>query len=164
MSEKTLEERIRVLEDINEIKLLRNSYSYSSNVDGEDMIRQFADNFVADGEFNPGFGVLAGPEAIYEGLQPVSAIFACMMHITTNGSVFVDGDTATGKWTGLFPHVMAGDTKLQWGNCYYYDEYVRTPDGWKFKSVNAKSFFFSQSWCDIFTTFLDNNRNCLVAR
>lgn len=159
---KTLEERIRSLEDINEIRLLRDSYSYSSNVDGEDMIRQFADNFAFDGEFDPGFGVLAGPEAIFEGLQPVSAIFGCMMHITANGSVKVDGDTATGKWTGLFPHVIAGDTRLQWGNCYYYDEYVRTGEGWKFRKVKAKSFFFGQSWCDIFPTFLENNGSCLV--
>jgi len=163
MVEKSLEERICHLEDVNEIRLLRNSYSYSSNVDGEDMIRQFADNFAPDGEFNPGFGVLKGPEAIFQGLQPVSALFACMMHITANGSVTVDGDRATGKWTGLFPHIMHGDTKLQWGNCYYYDKYVRTADGWKFSKVEAKSFFFGKSWCDLFPTFTENNPNCVVA-
>lgn len=163
MAEKSLEERIRLLEDIDEIKRLRNSYSYFSNVDGENQFREFADNFSPDGEFNPGFGVLKGPEQIFQALQPLPTLFACIMHITTNGSITVDGDTATGQWTGLFPHIMAGDTKLQWGNCYYYDEYVRTAEGWKFKKVEAKSFFFGKSWCDLFQNFIENNKNCVVA-
>lgn len=163
MTQRSLEERIQLLEDINEIKSLRNSYSYFSNVDGENQFRQFADNFVADGEFNPGFVLLKGPEEIFQALQPLPALFGCIMHITTNGSVTVNGDTATGKWTGLFPHIMAGDTKLHWGNCYYHDEYVRTADGWKFRKVEAQSFFFSKPWCDLFSNFIENNRNCIVA-
>jgi len=169
MTGKTLEERVQLLEDIHEIKELRNSYSYNSNVyvGCEFGFRQFADNFVEDGVFDPGFGpdfgIMTGPDEIYEKFQAMPAFFACMMHITTNGSIDVNGDTATGKWTGLYPHIMAGDTQIQWGNAYYYDEYARTSEGWKFKKVTADIFFFTKPWCDFFPALTQGNSQLVVA-
>jgi hypothetical protein len=53
--------------------------------------------------------------------------------VVTTGRVEVDGDSATGWWYLIeFNQRAQGDGTLHLG--HYDDEYVRTPDGWRFAS------------------------------
>lgn len=161
----SVEQRILRLEDIENIRKLRNSYSYFSNVDGTpERVRKFADNFVADGTLDVGFGLMDGREAIFEGVGQASAFWDRFAHLTMNGTVDVDGDEGTGQWTGLYPFTVKDDDQLSWGLAYYHDRYMRTPDGWKFKSINVHAIFFDKKWHDILPMYAELNPECTVIR
>ncbi|MDD5723736.1 MAG: nuclear transport factor 2 family protein [Syntrophales bacterium] len=164
MSEKSIEERIKRLEDIHEIQLLRNSYSYYSNIDGTpERARKFADMFTETGEFDAGAGITKGREAIYQRIIVTRSQWLRFMHLTTNGTIEVNGDRATGKWTGLFPLIFSDSSKLQWGCNVYNDEYVRTEEGWKFQSIISEAIFFVEDWYKMYPAFRDLNKGCVVA-
>lgn len=161
----SIEERLQRLEDIENIRTLRNSYSYYSNVDGTpERMRKFADNFVEDGTFDGGFGLMEGRETIFEGTSQAATYWTRFAHLTMNGTVEVRGDKGVGQWTGLYPFTVKDDDRLSWGLAYYHDEYVRTDDGWKFKSVKVYAIFFDQKWHDIFPTYVDLNPECAITK
>ena len=54
-----------------------------------------------------------------------------MLQLVHNGTVEVDGDSATGRWYVSEQHGL-GDDKSVFVIGVYQDRYVRTADGWKF--------------------------------
>lgn len=132
-----LEQRIRRTEDIQAIVRLKSIYC--NTVD-----RGFArekrageaieDIFVADGIWDAGAArsgkgwagikaALKSPEELPFGL-----------HLVLNPVIDVDGNTATGQWHLLMMMTLP-DGAPYWATAIYNDEFVRTPQGWRFKSI-----------------------------
>ncbi len=138
-----LEAKLQEMADIQAIEQLRESYSHYANVQGQsdaerlEGAKKWAANFAEDGVFVSQFGNYTGFDALCDCIYTQGAPFEVFMHYVTNGHITLNGDTATGYWSGIFPYVMKGGN--EWGilYAYYDDEYVRTPDGWKFKKVDG---------------------------
>lgn len=134
---KSLEERIRILEDIEAISKLKSTYcnTVDRGFAREKRAAETIENiFVKDGIWDAGLyrsGV--GWEGIRAALKsPEELPFG--LHMVMNPVIDVDGDTATGQWHLLMMMTLPG-SKAQWGAAIYNDEFVRTPEGWRFKSI-----------------------------
>lgn len=57
-----------------------------------------------------------------------------VVHYVTNPIIEIDGDHATGHWHALVTMTVPGGQAL-WTLGYYIEDYVQTPDGWKFKTM-----------------------------
>jgi len=143
---KMLEEEIRTLKDIEEIKTLQRIYGYYLDNDmNDDVIKLFSDNTesveVADR------GVFLGKEgvrkffklALGKGLTkppPELSLHLVMQH---QGVVHVaqDGKTAKGRWQGWMVGVkpVAGVNRQIWGHGIYENDYVKEDGKWKFKKL-----------------------------
>jgi len=62
------------------------------------------------------------------------------LHIAMNPKIEIDGDTATGAWTGLVPMVTPAGEAIWVGGRYECD-CVRTAEGWKFSRMEFKTAF-----------------------
>ena len=143
---KMLEDKVRTLEDIEEIKKLQRIYGYYLDNDmHDDVIGLFSDNTesveVADR------GVFLGKEgvrkffklALGKGLKkppPELSLHPVMQH---QGVIDVakDGKTAKGRWQGWMLGVkpVAGVNRQIWGHGIYENEYVKENGEWKFKKL-----------------------------
>ena len=63
-----------------------------------------------------------------------------MLQLVHNGTVEVDGDSATGRWYVTEYRVMDEDTSV-FVIGVYQDRYVRTADGWKFAERNFDQIY-----------------------
>lgn len=132
---KTIEERLKVLEDIQEITKLKASYwNYCDGGSGwghpSHDYNGIAELFVEDGVFE----VVRGPR--FEGREAIRAFFKAQqaipfaIHCGMNPIVEVKGDMATGQWHLILPITQADDPKQAcWCFAVYNDEFVRTQDG-----------------------------------
>lgn len=139
----TLEERVRIIEDREEISRLRVKYTLFN-----------------DGGFNgmtthhdiDGLMDLFAPDAVWEGpastrtARGIDEIRQLMIdfqatpfviHNVMNPIIDVDGDTATGNWHAIIALSHAGQAAWMLGN--YEEEYVRLDGKWKFKRVHFVS-------------------------
>ena len=141
-----LRARVQELEDIMEISRLKAAYCEA--VDGGWDRRTHrgeavAALFVEDGVWDA--GKLGGRGEGHQGIidrinsfQPIP--FA--LHRVTNPDIRINGDEAIGKW-----HVIAyltqpdGTPTMFMGT--YRDRFVRTPQGWKFKSLGGNAAYFA---------------------
>ena len=125
------EERLRRLEDIEEIKRLKVRY-FEACDGGFGGIRshipeEIADTFTADGEWDGGpHGKRAGRQAIREHYEAVPQCFAYTM--LSEPVIDVVGDRATGRWNLLVYRSRDGVWRLTGGT--HHDEYARTSEGW----------------------------------
>ncbi len=146
MAEKTLEERIKILEDIEEIKKVKANYTfYVDNQQPEDLLDLFAENAVCD--FRPLLPEkLEGKKNILAFYKDLCPQFMTMSrHHIMNGVIEVDGDTAKGKWYMLAPAtfiIPKGETAI-WAQVTYEDEFVRVDGKWKIILVTDKQLFLS---------------------
>ena len=137
----TLEERIKRLEDIEEIKKLQATYLDCVNwgwdgrmVNAEKLSEVFSEDVSWGG--NTMENALHGLNNVIGMLKGAPAAFDMAMHSFTNPIVEVDGDTATGKmllWVGV---KKDGAT-----NQHYQSEnvrYVRTAKGWRIQVVDLR--------------------------
>lgn len=65
-------------------------------------------------------------------------------HLGGNPIIQVNGDKATGEWHGLF--AFSSGPKLEnatWMSGRYQDQFIRTPEGWKFKYLKLDLAFTS---------------------
>jgi hypothetical protein len=139
----TIEQRMQIQEDIKEITELKSRYCRAADCgwdrsapDGAAMIGLFAENGVWDAG---SFGVAMGHKEILEFFSVTRNIFG--IHYVMNPEIKVNGDTATGHWSFFCPG-SAGTTFL-WIGGTYDDEFVRTPQGWKFKTLKVTIAFTS---------------------
>jgi hypothetical protein len=137
-----LHRRLQNLEDIMEITRLK--AAYCDAVDGGWDRRTHngeavASLFVDDGVWDVGGG--AGRGEGHGGIVNLIDSFQRMpfaFHRVSNPVIHVNGDQATGKW-----HVIAylcqpdGTPVMFFG--VYNDQFVRTPQGWKFKSLGCST-------------------------
>jgi SnoaL-like domain len=140
---KTLEQRVRILEDREEIVRLKARYvnlndgGWKGPTHGNP--QAVADMFVEDGVWDgrPSSGYAEGKKAIaslFEAFQVVPFI----VHYVTNPIIDINGDHATGHWHALVTMTMPGQQAL-WTLGLYIDEYVRTSEGWKFKTLRFET-------------------------
>lgn len=72
-----------------------------------------------------------GRDAIIALYEKAMGSVESMLQVVHNGTVEVDGDSATGRWY-VSEHHGLGDDKSVYVIGVYQDRYIRTADGWKF--------------------------------
>ncbi len=134
----TLEERVRRLEDIEDIRRLRNRYHASLNESRYEQCRAlFTDDAVVE------LGYLAR----YEGIDAIDRGFRAMgerdrffiKQFIHSHDVEVDGDTATGTSYLEARYGRFGVSYVVAGR--YDDVYARVNGVWKFKAMIAELFY-----------------------
>ncbi len=91
-------------------------------------------------------GPVGSLEYTIEFLQKALAWFPNHQHLVSNTQLKIDGDRATGKVMCFNPMEMTveGGTHTYLLGLWYLDEFVRTTDGWRFKTrVQQASWNFN---------------------
>jgi hypothetical protein len=134
----TMEARLQKVEDELAIARLRARYCHLLDDERWDA---FIDLFTADGYFK-GLAAVEGRDAL---LQFFSKTFAAMRddswHFCANGTVDLDGDTATGRISLEYRSVQNGESFVAAG--HYDDVMVRVGGEWKFKSRIITFYYFA---------------------
>jgi ketosteroid isomerase-like protein len=145
---KTLEERIRKLEDIDEIKQLKARYAAAcdNNYDADTITVMFTE----DGVFDAGeLGKAEGREELRAFFRRVPESTSFALHYILNAIIEVDGDRATGKWYLLQPTTLIKGNQAIWFAATYDDEYKRVEGKWRFRRVNVTPHFrspYDEGW------------------
>lgn len=130
--------RIQRLEDLHAIQQLRAHYCQALD-DGR--WSDLADTFTPDGAFI-GLSTARGREEMLQFFPTLNAsTVTSWWHFSSNETVELDGDSASGVTWLLQPCVVGGEAQLAAGR--YEDEMVRTPDGWRFQTRKVSFFFWA---------------------
>jgi ketosteroid isomerase-like protein len=140
---KTLEQRVQIIEDREAIAALQARYINLNDGGWDGPTHCFPE---AVGELFVEDGVWAGPETAgrAQGRAAIVALFhefaavPFIVHYVTNPLIEIDGDTATGQWHAIIASTMPGGDAL-WTLGRYDNQYVRTADGWKYRTLNFLS-------------------------
>lgn len=141
MSLEQLEARIKVLEDIEEIRKLRATYCFlcDAGLDKDGNLDKLLSHFTENArlQFGPGAPIQGreGHKAFF-GATVTGAVSFCM-HMVHNSFITVDGDKADGTWYFEAPTTTRAEHKAQWMAGTYIEEYVREDGEWKFDSIKA---------------------------
>jgi hypothetical protein len=137
--ERALEDRIRILEDIEEIKKLQYIYGYYlDNKMGDQIIDLFSD----DTESVEIGGVYLGKEGVKRvfkrfGGGPIPG--EMQLHTMEQPVIDVDpdGKTAKGRWRIIWSRAqeIEGEFKALWAQGLYENEYIKENGKWKFKKL-----------------------------
>ena len=143
----SLEQRVRHLEDYLEIMEVKSRYcKYLDirNPDPADAISKaggiavlFAEDGVLDNR--PGGPYAVGRAAIRDMYFARRGNVLASSHNVVNPIIRIDGDNAVGEWHGIFysrsgaPDQTGKTEQISFGT--YHDEFVRTPEGWRIKSL-----------------------------
>lgn len=148
----SIEDRIRRLEDIEAVRLLMARYHQACDGwDGgshEDP-QAIADLFTDDGRwgipaqhpFAHGKAEIAG---LAQRLQPIDWI----VHFVVNPVVEVDGDTASAEFKGVVRMRPAADGPVGWTMGIYRAACARTPEGWRFRSLDWETLSVTREHTD----------------
>lgn len=142
----TLEERIRRLEDTQEIIRLKSRYTELADSSAEkphagaEISRLFTDDAVFD-IVATGAPPVIGSAAIAARFDDAS-LYPFSYHLLGNPHIDVVGDCACGRW-----HVAVAfnrrDLGAMWTTALYEDEFVRTPAGWRIKKLRCTASAFA---------------------
>jgi hypothetical protein len=145
---KLIEDTVRGLQDIEEIKNLQKIYGYYlEHWQWEQVVDLFSDSPDTSVEIND-TGVFVGKKSIrnFFWSRPVPKEFLHVL-MQVNDVVHVDenGQKAKGRWYGFGPHAIPTDEKVQAAfSCGIYEnEYVKENDRWKFKKVLWSRLFYT---------------------
>ena len=120
--------------------------AYSTAVDSQDWAG-FAALFTSDAliDYSAMGGSRGGVDETVAFLQKSLPNFSSTQHMISNSSVEVQGDRAVGRTICHNPMVMkreGGEEHVFFCGLWYRDEFVRTPEGWRFqRRVEEKSYF-----------------------
>lgn len=135
----TIEERVRVLEDIEAIRKLKARYCAACDADHDpDLLGPL---FAEDASWEASsMGRAEGREAIRQMLGDVgrSGRIRNSAHNAINPVIEVTGDTATGHWRLIMlytENLGGGEVRHQRIIGWYRESYVRKPEGWQFQSL-----------------------------
>ena len=160
---KTLENQIRTLQDIEEIKKLQRAFGfYLEHWMAEDIIDLFADDpdttlSVATGEFRGKGKIRLFCQRGKQGDEVVKREKPEYLHqvMQLSGIVDVDPDgiTAKGRWYGFGANALPAEGGFMpgWMNGVYENEYVKENGTWKFKNVRWCMTFnasYMDGWVD----------------
>ena len=82
----------------------------------------------------------AGKDAIVAGFVNGIAAYELLVQIAPNGSIEIDGDTATGRWYILeIGRLRGGSSSQQVALCR--DQYRRTADGWRLRRREVERIY-----------------------
>jgi hypothetical protein len=130
-----IEERLRRLEDVEEIRRL--IQDYRRHLDAGDLV-SYGLLFAADGEWIGGTGYGKSPEGITEmlteGLPPRKPGPPSSWHLLTDPVITVDGDRATGLLTWSWVGRGDGNVPVMRLLGTYEDSYVREDGRWRFRT------------------------------
>jgi ketosteroid isomerase-like protein len=148
MNLENLEQRLRVLEDIESIKKLKARYCAhcDNNYDADGIASLFTEEAVWDGG---SFGKHNGREAIRTFFRGAPQIFPFAIHQVMNPIIEVKGDQATGSWYLFQPATLAEGDQAVWLAARYEEEYVKLGGEWKFKHLKVFPSFltpYEQGW------------------
>ena len=150
MSLEDLEIRLRVLEDIEAIKVLKRRYcAYcdeegGANADG--LASLFTENAVWDGGH---LGRAEGREGIRSFFSRMPRKLSFAVHMVLNPIIEVNGDTAKGTCYLLEPCTYTDGDRAVWGSGRYDEEYVRVDGHWMFQNLMLDTHFwtpFDEGW------------------
>jgi len=136
---KTLEERIRLIEDREEIVRIRNLYTLyndggwggmGTHHDMDGLMELFAPDATWDG--TPYSPRAEGFDAIRQLMIDFRAT-PFVLHNVMNPIIDVDGDTAKGDWHAIIMSMRDGQAYWVFGK--YEETYVRLDGKWKFKDI-----------------------------
>jgi hypothetical protein len=141
----TLEERLQLVEDQQDIQRLMSLYCLYNDGgwegQGPSHMGPSADLFVEDGVWDD-----CGPIGRAEGREAIRALFNSLRvvryvsHNVMNPLIDVEGDTARGHWhliaLAKFPNERGTeDNDGHWSLGNYHVEFRRTTDGWRFTQM-----------------------------
>jgi len=138
MTLEELEKRIRVLEDIEEIKQLHRKYTYAlGSQQWDDMLDCFTEDATAD---IWRWGLRKGKAEIADLFKNVfnGRIQPTHGHLVSQPVISVDGDRAKGYWL-LYLHFA--EPSVSWIQGRHDCEYVRVDGKWKISSLK-----FTRPW------------------
>lgn len=140
----TLEQRLRRVEDQLEIAQLRARYCHLLD---DRRWEEFVDLFTEDGSFT-GLEAVCGRAALLDFFSNrVPRLAQQFWHFCTNGTIELDGDTATGRISMEYLSVTDGVSYVSAG--HYDDVLVRQDGRWRFRS-RAITFYYlsplSEGW------------------
>ena len=150
---KSLEERVRLIEDREEIMRLRVKYTLfndggwngvGTHHDIDALMELFAPDATWDG--TPYNSRAEGWEDIKRLMTEFQAT-PFVIHNVMNPLIDVDGDTATGNWHAIIPATHEGKAVWVFGN--YVESYVRLDGKWKFhhvRFVTAAQSPYEEGW------------------
>ena len=148
MAEADLQRRIKVLDDIEQIRRLK--AQYFAHCDDNYNPDALAEMFVEDAVWGVGFwGKFEGREAIRGFFSDVSKSRPFAVHWGMNPIIEVNGDTATGIWYLFMASTVGEGNYAMWSSGRYDEEYVRVDGQWKIKYLKMTSFFrtpYDQGW------------------
>jgi len=120
-------QRIGRIEDLEEIRTLRNMYHYFIN---EKLIARLPEIYTADATFEMDDALKwVGAKGIVAGLNEVGERVKFLKQFIHNHQISLNGDSATG-FAYLDARYAMGDTSLMVA-ARYDDDYVRTAEGWR---------------------------------
>ena len=91
-------------------------------------------------------GVIAGPrDEVADWLSQAFTAIAMSMHYITNVETQIEGDTATVRAMFYNPFQLSGMPELSHCGGYYHHELVRTPDGWRSRSLREENAWFENA-------------------
>lgn len=129
--------RIQYLEDVHALTQLRATYCQALDDARWD---ELIDTFIPEGRFN-GLSMVEGHEQMLSFFPELRHTVSSWWHFSSNETVDIDGDKATGTTWLLQPCVIDGESQLAAGR--YEDQMVRTKIGWKFQERKVRFFFWS---------------------
>lgn len=136
MTLEELEKRVKILEDIGEIKRLHINYVYLlCNLQWDDMLDCFAENATLD---LLDHGACKGKKEISEIFHNVLAKMVKRTdgHFVGQPIISVDGDKAKGYW---ILYLFFSEPSVKWMQGRQDCEYVKINGKWKFSSVKFTS-------------------------
>ena len=148
MTMQDLERRIRVLEDIEEIKVLKRRYcaACDDNFDADGIASVFTEDSVWDGGAR---GKMEGRDEIRSFFQKTSQWMPFAVHMVLNPIIEVNGDTAKGTWYLFQACTLADGDRAIWGSARYDEDYVRVNGHWLIQHLRVTSNFwtpFDEGW------------------
>lgn len=134
--------QVQWLVDIELIKQLKARYALAcdDDYDPDALAALFAEDAIWDGGF---MGRAEGREGIRSFFANASKLVGFAVHGVSNPLIEIDGDRATGRWYLDQPMAMKNTELAFWFCAQYEDEYVRTPEGWKFQNVRITARAFT---------------------
>jgi hypothetical protein len=110
--------------------------AYSTAVDAgrfEDVDDVFTDDAVID--LSATGGAYGPYREVMSWMGETLSAFGGYMHVVSSTDLRLDGDTATARTACVNPLALNSDSKAVYLICFWYDdEFVRTGDGWRFRS------------------------------
>lgn len=131
----------RRISDELEITALLNRYARA--VDSKDWVLYrsvFTDDATVD--YTSAGAVAGGRDEVADWLAAGFAAIEMSMHYITNVESDIDGDTAAVRAMFYNPMRLPGMTELSYCGGYYHHELVRTPDGWRSRSLREENVWF----------------------
>lgn len=139
-----LESRLRRIEALEEVRLLKARYCdlCDAGYPADELCSLFTDDGVWDGGE---MGVFRGKVAIHQFFTNMPNVMSMAIHHVTNSAVEISSDaqTAIGRWYLLQTATMANSNEAVWLAATYEDKLVHTAAGWRFQQVDLQSRFYT---------------------